>query len=149
MGVGINTDYAGDSYKSPPSVGCYEYDSSVPSPDPATVTTTYTSRTSVTAEVGGEVTDIGGAAVSTRGVCYSTSSSPVYTDDYVTSGSGTGVFSCTLSWLTAGTTYYIRAYAYNGEYAYGAQESFTTPTSSLVVSGSAVYLKDGKTLEVQ
>ena len=141
--VGLNTDYAGDSYKSPPSIGAYAYDSSPPSPNPATVTTTAaTAVKSVRATAGGNVTDIGGSAVTTRGVCWSTSASPDITDNIVPSGSGTGAFSCTLTGLSNSTLYYIRAYAENGETAYGAQESFTTPAYSSVTSGGVIVLDD-------
>lgn len=83
--------------------------------------------TSSSATCGGNVISDGGATVTQRGVCYSTSQNPTTSSQTVTSGSGTGSFTCNLTGLTANTTYYVRAYAVNSAgTAYGAQQSFTT-----------------------
>jgi hypothetical protein len=55
----------------------------------------------------------GGAALMSRGVCWSTSPSPAVTDSHTTDGSGTGVFVSYLTGLTPYSTYYVRAYAVN------------------------------------
>lgn len=96
-----------------------------------TVSTTQPSQiTETTAVAGGNVTSDGGASVSERGVVYSLSANPAITDlssTIVRSGNGTGVFTCNLSNLQAGTTYYVRAYAINSKgTAYGDEISFTT-----------------------
>ena len=96
-----------------------------------TITTTQPSQvTETTAVSGGNVTSDGGASVTERGVVYSLSASPSIADlssTIVRSGSGTGTFTCNLSNLQAGTTYYVRAYAVNSKgTAYGEQVSFTT-----------------------
>lgn len=96
-----------------------------------TVSTTQPSQiTETTAVSGGNVTSDGGASVSERGVVYSLSANPAITDlssTIVRSGNGTGTFTCNLSNLQAGTTYYVRAYAINSKgTAYGTQVSFTT-----------------------
>ena len=82
----------------------------------ATVTTIaptliLTSATSVTA--GGNVTSTGGGTVSERGVCWGTSANPVATGSHISSGTGTGSFTVTLTPLQEGTLYYVRAYAIN------------------------------------
>jgi len=82
----------------------------------ATVTTTaptliLTSATSVTA--GGNVTSTGGGTVSERGVCWGTSTNPLATGSHISSGTGSGTFTVTLTPLQQGTLYYVRAYAIN------------------------------------
>ena len=83
--------------------------------------------TSNTAICSGNVTSDGGAAVTARGVCWSTSQNPTVSGNHTTDGTGTGSFTSTLTGLEPETTYYVRAYATNSEgTAYGEQVSFTT-----------------------
>lgn len=93
-----------------------------------TVTTTAVSiLTTVSAVTGGNVTSDGGASVSERGICWSTSANPTTSENKVENGSGTGEFEITISGLTPGRTYYIRAYAINSAgTAYGNQVICTT-----------------------
>ncbi len=77
---------------------------------------------------GGEVTAYGGAVVTARGICWSTSPNPTVGDRHTVDGVGTGPFSSTLTELGHNTTYYVRAYATNRVgTAYGNQIIFTTP----------------------
>lgn len=96
--------------------------------EPPTVTTgkvTYISTTFVTA--GGTVTSDGGSAVLTRGVCWDTTTAPTIDKSKTENGSGSGTFSSQLTGLTAGTTYYLRAYAINAAgTAYGEDVAFKT-----------------------
>ena len=87
------------------------------------------SISSTTATASGNVTSDGGATVTTRGICYNTTGTPTTADDIVASGGGTGAFSSNLPGLTAGTTYYWRAYATNSAgTVYGTEYSFDTKT---------------------
>ena len=93
----------------------------------ATVSTSgITSITSTSATSGGSINNDGGAAVTAKGVCWSTSANPTValsakTDD----GTGLGSFSSGITGLVSGTTYFVRAYAINSVgTAYGAQLSF-------------------------
>lgn len=76
---------------------------------------------------GGNVTSDGGATVTERGICWSTSSNPTINSSHISSGSGTGSFTVQMTGLSATTTYYVRAYAKNSAgVAYGTQKSFKT-----------------------
>ena len=99
----------------------------------ATVTTTQPTNVSYTsATVGGNVTSDGGASVTERGICYSTSANPTTSNTKIANGTGTGSFSCNLTDLQDGTTYYIRAYAINEKgTAYGKEVSFTTTAKTV------------------
>src|SRR5690606_5452891 len=89
--------------------------------------------TTTSATLGGNATDNGGAEITARGIEYSTtegftegSGTEVAADE-----AGTGEFTVSVTGLTAGTTYYYRAYATNGEgTSYGDEVSFTTEAGS-------------------
>lgn len=99
---------------------------------PTVTTSTPTNITKESATVGGSVNNAGGTTVTERGVVYSTNQNPTTSNSKATSGSGPGAFSCSLSNLEAGTTYYVRAYAINKKgTAYGEQKSFTTKSYAL------------------
>jgi uncharacterized protein (TIGR02145 family) len=101
----------------------------VPANTPTVTTDTVSSITDTTAQSGGNVTSDGGAAVTARGVCWSTSPTPTIADSKTTDGSGTGSFTSSLTGLTANTDYYVRAYATNSAgTGYGAERYFTTET---------------------
>ncbi|GAJ02422.1 unnamed protein product, partial [marine sediment metagenome] len=88
---------------------------------------TYNSATS-----GGNITNDGGASVTARGVCWSTSQSPTISDNFTTDGSGTGSFSSSITGLSPVTTYYVKAYATNSAgTAYGNEISFITTSAIL------------------
>ncbi len=97
-------------------------------PAPPTVTTDNVSSITInTATGGGNVTSQGTASVTSRGVCWNTSHNPTIANSHTTNGSGTGVFASSITGLTQGTTYYVRAYATNSVgTAYGEEVSFTT-----------------------
>ena len=95
---------------------------------PSVITTAATSITSSSAVCGGNVVSDGGSSVYERGVCYSnTSTIPTLSNTHISSGSGVGVYTVSLTGLTSNATYYIRAYATNSEgTCYGEILSFTT-----------------------
>ena len=121
-----------------------------PKPTLAVVTTSgVTGITQLTATAGGNVTDDGNAEVTARGVCWSSSQNPTTSSSKTNDGTGTGTFTSSLTGLTPGTTYYIRAYATNSEgTAYGSQVTFssnpvllatlTTTTASSITQTTAV-----------
>jgi uncharacterized protein (TIGR02145 family) len=94
---------------------------------PTVTTGLITNITASGATIAGNVTASGGATVTARGVCYSTSQNPTISGTCTTAGSGTGLFSASLTGLSAGTLYYVRAYATNSAGTeYGSQISFRT-----------------------
>lgn len=100
---------------------------------PTVTTDEVSSITANSAVCGGEVTSDGGANVTERGVCYSTSQHPTINNQHTSDGNGTGTFTSSLIGLEENTTYYVRAYATNSEgTSYGAQKAFTT-THEIVV----------------
>lgn len=94
---------------------------------PIVTTDSVSAITDTTATCGGEVSDDGGAAVTARGVCWSTSSNPTLADNFTVDGSGLGVFVSNLTGLTPNTNYFVRAYATNSVgTAYGNEFDFMT-----------------------
>src|SRR4051812_2842517 len=72
--------------------------------------------TNTTAKSGGIVTNPGSSAVLTFGVCWSsTNQNPTIADSKTVDAATTLVYPSSLTGLTAGTTYYVRAYATNNE----------------------------------
>lgn len=83
--------------------------------------------TQTTAISGGNIINNGGAGVTARGVCWSTSENPTVSSDKTSDGTGNGDFTSSISGLIPFTTYYIRAYATNEEgTAYGNEITFKT-----------------------
>ncbi|MBP7830352.1 MAG: autotransporter-associated beta strand repeat-containing protein [Kiritimatiellae bacterium] len=87
--------------------------SQAPLDTPAVTTFAVSNNVAGSAMSGGNVTDEKGSTVTRRGVCWSTVNPPTIADPSTTNGSGLGEFSSTMSGLTPGQTYYIRAYATN------------------------------------
>jgi uncharacterized protein (TIGR02145 family) len=90
---------------------------------------------------GGNVTSDGGAGVTARGVCWSTSSNPTTVNSKTTDGTGTGTFTSTLTGLTANTVYYVRSYATNAAgTGYGSEISFTSLQIGTVAICSQLWM---------
>lgn len=144
------TDYDGQGWLNPPSMGAYEI---AGDPVLTLTTTSISSITSTTAVSGGDITSDGGFTVTARGVCWDTSISPTIADSHTSDGTGTGVYTSSLTGLSAGTTYYVRAYATNSEgTVYGSQRSFTTASGgtpgivpgTLLKYGDEWFIHNGK-----
>jgi uncharacterized protein (TIGR02145 family) len=110
---------------------------------PTVTTTAASSITQTTATSGGNISNDGGAAVTTRGVCWSTSTNPtIALTTKTTDGTGIGPFTSNMTGLAAGTTYYIRAYATNSVgTAYGNEVSFIaiTPNYAAMYPAGTVF----------
>jgi Protein of unknown function (DUF1566) len=98
-------------------------------------TTAISAITQITASGGGNITGDGGAAITSRGVCWSNSTSnPTTSNSKTTDGTGIGTFTSSLTGLTPGAYYYVRAYATNSVgIAYGNIMTFNTTTFLLTV----------------
>ena len=102
------------------------YDSTITIQPPTVTTTDVINVTQTTATGGGIVSNDGGAAVTERGICWSTNQGPTIQDSHASIGSGTGTFTINMTELTGNTTYYVKAYAINDVgIAYGNELSFT------------------------
>lgn len=88
-----------------------------------------TNNTSGTSATGNAtITAAAGVTVSTNGVCWNTTGTPTTADSKSSTSSGTGSFSYTISGLSPGKTYFVRAYAIVGSVTYyGNPMDFTTP----------------------
>ena len=93
-----------------------------------------TSITPTSAAGNGTIVDIGASAVTQYGHCWSTSVNPTTADSKTTLGAGVaGAFISTITGLTAGTGYYIRAYATNAQgTAYSDNELINDQTGGLI-----------------
>lgn len=102
-------------------------------------TTTASSITAYAATSGGAVSADGGAPVTARGVCWSTSSAPTTANNKTSDGNGTGTFTSSITDLSPATTYYVRSYATNNfGISYGNEVTFTTQSGVVSLITNAV-----------
>jgi hypothetical protein len=108
---------------------------------PTVTTVSINSVTPTTASSGGNVSSDGGASVTWRGVCYSTTSPPTIADTCTTDGTGTGTYTSSLGPLSPATLYYYVAGATNSAgTSYGTVLSFTTSAMSRTsLTGSSIF----------
>ena len=98
------------------------------------LTSEVTSIMTTSASCGGNITYDGGSTITARGVCWSTKENPSLNDNTTTDGSGKGPFTSSITGLTPGVTYYLRAYSTNSAgTVYGNQVSFYTKEDPLQV----------------
>lgn len=130
--------------------------------DKPTITTASASNiTTSSFSSGGNVLSDGGVAVTSRGICFSTTPNPSIFNSIINVGSGLGVFIANASGLQPSTTYYLRAYATNSiGTSYGNQISFTTNavlptlttnpatniTATTAISGGNISTSNGATI---
>jgi uncharacterized protein (TIGR02145 family) len=117
---------------------------------PTLTTATVTNIAQTTATGGGNVTSDGGTTVTARGVCWSTSQNPTIANSKTSDGTGTGNFTSSISGLTIGTTYYVRAYAtnslgtgYGNEISFSAAASLPTLTTTAITTITASTASSG------
>jgi gliding motility-associated-like protein len=115
----------------------------------ATLTTTAITNLSIfTVSSGGAITDDGGAAIITRGVCWNTVTNPTIANSITTDGTGLGNYPSGIIGLLPSTTYYVRAYATNSVgTAYGNVVTFTTPPPTPTLTTSPTQLNFGTLLQ--
>ena len=94
---------------------------------PELTTVAISEVTLTTAVSGGNITSDGGEEILKKGVCWNTTPSPTIESSITNDGNGSTAYVSNLVDLTAGTTYYVRAYATNSVgTAYGNEVSFST-----------------------
>lgn len=99
---------------------------------PTVSTGSVTSITTTSALGSGNVIGDGGSVVTGRGICWSTHHEPTINGTHVEAGDSAGEFTVAMTNLTVNTTYYVRAYATNGEgTAYGDEVEFATLSVSV------------------
>ena len=108
---------------------------------PIVTTALANSLTITTASSGGNVTSQGTSVVSARGVCWSTSVNPTIADSKTSDGTGSGIFTSTLTGLSIGVTYHIRAYATNSiGTSYGSDIVFVISVPPTITTTSATSI---------
>jgi hypothetical protein len=105
------------------------------------------------ASCGGNILDDGGASISERGLCWSTSQTPTISDNKITNGSGVGTYISEITGLNFNTIYYVRAFATNSAgTGYGNTVAFPDypfiwfqgDTTSLIFNGTnSIFIKVG------
>jgi len=95
----------------------------------------------------GKITDDGGG-IDLFGMCWNTSPLPTVNDNVEgVNQSGVGTYTCYVSGLSPGTTYYFRFYATNyAGTAYGNEVSFTAPDGHIVFNPELTY---GSVIDVE
>ena len=142
-GLSNNTTYYVRAYATNTAGTVYGSDVSfTTSSQMSTVTTQAVSDVLITTATGnGNITDLGDPNPTQYGVCWSTSADPTTADTKTEEGasSAIGAFTSTITGLSAGTTYHVRAYATNtAGTAYGDDISFTTDSQAATVTTQAV-----------
>lgn len=118
-----------------------------PFPDAPTVTTqAVTDIDKTTATGNGNVTSDGGSAITERGTCISTSANPTTADTKFTTTGTTGAFTTSMTSLTKGQHYHVRAYAINSiGTSYGADVEFTAKNDVAVTKSLKYTVKKAPT----
>ncbi|MBN2632724.1 MAG: fibrobacter succinogenes major paralogous domain-containing protein [Bacteroidales bacterium] len=107
---------------------------------PVLTTVPVSSLTSTSATCGGNITFNGGAYVTERGVCWSTSPNPTIADGRTVDGEGSGSFISEMDGLQPNETYYVRAYAINAiGITYANDLTFKTYTGSVADYDGNIY----------
>jgi len=108
---------------------------------PTLTTLVPNSMTQTKAISGGNITFDGGATIASRGVCWSITENPtIALTSKTTDGTGPGIYKSSLTGLTLGVKYYVRAYATNSlGTSYGEQKSLILDPTQLTDADSNVY----------
>ena len=111
---------------------------------PALTTSEITEITTTAAISGGNVTNDGGAAITSKGVCLNTATAPTIDNVKIESGTGTGSYVSNVTGLIPGQTYYLRAFATNSVgTSYGNEVSFSTLTGVATLTTNDITVNIG------
>lgn len=110
------------------SISCKKDEKPVVLKVPVVETAAVTNIDFFSATSGGNITNDGGSAITTSGICWSTNVNPTIADSHTTDGTTTGSFTSNMTNLNSSTNYHVRAYATNSiGTSYGNDISFVTP----------------------
>jgi len=94
---------------------------------PVLTTAVITDITTTSVLTGGNIVSDGGSEITSRGICWNTTSNPTIANQRTLNGNGAGSFISNITLLMPGTYYTIRAYATNrAGTGYGNELSFVT-----------------------
>ncbi len=116
---------------------------------PSVATQAATAVASTTATGNGNITALGSSNPTQHGICWSTSTDPTVDDinDFKTTDgavSATGSFTSSMTGLTPGTLYNVRAYATNSAgTSYGTNVTFTTLAPEINLKQNTINIADG------
>ena len=114
---------------------------------PVVTSTSVTGLTTIQATFNAEVNSQGGGTVTERGAVWNISmiGNPTVNSNRVPSGAGTGVYLATLTGLSGGSNYYVRAYAINNfGVAYGVEIPFSTMSGlATLTTNNVIALSSG------
>ena len=110
---------------------------------PVVTSNSVTRLTTFAATFNAEVNSQGGGTVTERGAVWNTGGNPTVNSNRVPSGSGTGVYTASITGLSLNSNYYVRAYAINNfGISYGVEIPYTnlpalaTLTTNNVIASS-------------
>lgn len=87
----------------------------------------------ISATLAGNVTDVGGGTVSSRGVCWNTSTNPTTSNSKTATTGTTGAYTVSATGLLPGTLYHYRAFVVTeNSTQYGADQTFRTPGGAIL-----------------
>ena len=99
---------------------------------PQLSTMSLTNITSTSVVSGGSISSDGGSTIIAKGVCWSTDIDPTVSDNITSDGTGNSSFSSSVTGLSSGTNYYMRAYATNADgTSYGNEFIFILPLTDV------------------
>jgi len=100
---------------------------------PVVTTGTASALQPISATLAGNVTDVGGGTVSSRGVCWSTSANPTTSNSKASSSGQLGSYTVGATGLLPGTLYHYRAYVTTeNSTQYGSDVTFRTPGGAIL-----------------
>jgi hypothetical protein len=105
---------------------------------PIVSTTALSGQTGTGAASGGTIVSNGGSTILANGVCWSTTTGPTIASSKTTDAIGNPSFASAITGLTAGTTYYIRAYATNVTGTSYGNELTYMPISTATLTTTAI-----------
>ncbi len=134
-GVDVGLPFNGDA----PDLGWNEFSFPEEPTDPQVNTVNPVVTSPSSAIVGGNTITDGGSAITAKGVYWATHDNPTVADNVVACGSGSADYTTSITGLTSGVTYYVKAYVTNAVGSgYGAVESFAMAEEPPVVIGGPV-----------